>query len=145
MFLFYYWTGVPHADDVYISDYLDVPVLSPEPDVAHLYSSKSGAKRIFAVAGVATPPGELGIYSLQQVISALFSFSWQMLWCGDPAFSCSIMLSTTLVGLLYRAWYWEQKVAGSLSLVPGFSGVFRNLKRGAQWYILDVHFVQILA
>jgi IQ domain-containing protein H len=60
-------TGVPHVDDVYLSDYLGIPVLCPEPDVAHLYSSKSGAKRIFSNAGVSMPPGELDIYSLQQV------------------------------------------------------------------------------
>jgi len=59
---------------VYISDYLDVPVLSPEPDVAHLYSTKSGARRIFAAAGIAVPPGELDIYSLQQVLTASFIF-----------------------------------------------------------------------
>lgn len=58
---------MPHVDDVYVSDYLNVPVLSPEPDVAHLYSTKSGSKRIFTSAGITMPPGELDIYSLQQV------------------------------------------------------------------------------
>lgn len=71
-------TGVPHVDDVYLSDYLNVPVLSPEPDVAHLYSTKSGAKRIFTNAGVTVPPGELDIYSLQQVsyVSHADNLNW---------------------------------------------------------------------
>jgi hypothetical protein len=67
----YIISGVPHADDVYISDYLDVPVLSPEPEVARLYSTKSGAKRIFSASGVVLPPGELDIYSLQQMYEIL--------------------------------------------------------------------------
>ena len=59
--------GVPHKDDLAISEYLNVPVLSAEPEVAHLYTTKSGSKRIFSSANIATPPGEFDVYSLQQV------------------------------------------------------------------------------
>lgn len=63
----YIVTGVPHKDDLYLSDHLDVPLLSPEPDIAHLYSTKSGSKRIFSSAKADMPPSEYDVYSLQQV------------------------------------------------------------------------------
>lgn len=59
--------GLPHVDDLSVADFLNVPVLSPEPAVAQLYSTKSGAKRIFAAAGVGVPAGEFDVYSLGQV------------------------------------------------------------------------------
>ena len=70
----YIVTQVPHNDDIYVSDYLDVPVMCPEPDTAFLYSSKSGSKRIFADAAVTTPPGEFDVYSLPQVQYNTISF-----------------------------------------------------------------------
>ncbi|KAK2189580.1 hypothetical protein NP493_102g04043 [Ridgeia piscesae] len=67
----YIITQVPHNDDIFISDYLNVPVMCPEPDTAALFSCKSGSKRIFANAGVTMPPGEYDVYSLPQLHECL--------------------------------------------------------------------------
>ncbi|CAB4043189.1 Hypothetical predicted protein, partial [Paramuricea clavata] len=63
--------GVLHQDDLYLSDLLDIPILSPDPDIANLYASKSGTKRIFLAAKVDIPPSEFDIYSLPQLHECL--------------------------------------------------------------------------
>ncbi|NXB37050.1 IQCH protein, partial [Eulacestoma nigropectus] len=63
--------GVPHQDDLAVADVLQVPLLGSEPAVAQFYSTKSGSKRIFASAGVQTPPGEWDIHSREQLLHAL--------------------------------------------------------------------------
>ena len=45
-------TDVVSYDDLEMSDRLNIPILSADPDVSHLYSNKSGAKRIFTSAEV---------------------------------------------------------------------------------------------
>ncbi|XP_074405210.1 IQ domain-containing protein H isoform X5 [Zonotrichia albicollis] len=63
--------GVPHLDELAVADQLQVPLLGSGPAVAQLCSTKSGTKRIFASAGVPTPPGEGDIHSREQLLRAL--------------------------------------------------------------------------
>eukprot|EP00795_Rhopilema_esculentum_P006132 gene6132-11522_t len=63
--------GLMHVDDLYVSDFLDVPVLGCEPEVATLYSSKSGARRIFEDANIDRGPAETDIYSITQLHESL--------------------------------------------------------------------------
>uniref|UniRef100_A0A1I8J0H5 IQ motif containing H n=2 Tax=Macrostomum lignano TaxID=282301 RepID=A0A1I8J0H5_9PLAT len=63
--------GYPCQDDLAVADKLDVPILCPEPQVAQLYGTKSGARRIFRAAKVSAPPGDFDIYSLTQLLESL--------------------------------------------------------------------------
>mmetsp|Transcript_22620 Transcript_22620/g.44816 ORF Transcript_22620/g.44816 Transcript_22620/m.44816 type:complete len:1178 (+) Transcript_22620:87-3620(+) len=49
-------------EDLQLAVHLNLPILSPEPDVAALFGSKSGSKRIFAAAEVPSPPGAHDIF-----------------------------------------------------------------------------------
>ena len=58
-------------DTLAIADFLDVPIYGPDPEVTHLYSTQSGARRIFQAADVDTPPCECDVYNIQQLVDCL--------------------------------------------------------------------------
>ncbi|CAF4056524.1 unnamed protein product [Rotaria sp. Silwood2] len=67
----YLVTGVSHIDDLYISEYLDIPMYGCEPEVSYLYSTKSGSKRIFKSSNVPMPFGEYDIYNQKRLLESL--------------------------------------------------------------------------
>eukprot|EP00741_Cyanophora_paradoxa_P021428 tig00021352_g20686.t1 len=58
-------------DEVRLAAKLGVPVLGPDPAVAGIYGTKSGAKRIFAAAHVNTAPGAHDLYEERDLVARL--------------------------------------------------------------------------
>ena len=54
--------GQVSTDDIKLSIRLAIPILSGEPQKQHLYSTKSGAKKIFQLADVPTAISSVDIY-----------------------------------------------------------------------------------
>jgi hypothetical protein len=49
---------------------LGVPVYGPDPSLA-IYGTKSGARRLFAEAGIPHPPGRDGVYTVNDIVEAV--------------------------------------------------------------------------
>jgi hypothetical protein len=63
--------GAINSDDMTLADMLGVPLLGPDSETSELYSSKDGARKIFADAKVATPPYVTDIVSEAQLVDQL--------------------------------------------------------------------------
>lgn len=63
--------GITSSSDIKLSIRLAIPILSGEPSKQHLYSTKSGAKKIFQLADVPTPICQVDIYDEQEFIHSL--------------------------------------------------------------------------
>ncbi|NXR59721.1 IQCH protein, partial [Rhadina sibilatrix] len=127
--------GVPHLDDLAVADELQVPLLGSEPAVAQLYSTKSGSKRIFASAGVPTPPGEWDIHSREQLLRALSQLILDHLevqrWLfkvddergGNGTAFCDVISHLECYPWIQREWQghgsevWSESQARELALV----------------------------
>ncbi|XP_023789541.1 IQ domain-containing protein H isoform X5 [Cyanistes caeruleus] len=127
--------GVPHLDDLVVADELQVPILGSEPAVAQLYSTKSGSKRIFASAGVPTPPGEQDIHSREQLLRALSQLILDNLevqrWLfkvddergGNGTAFCDVISHLECYPWIQREWQghgpeaWSESQARELALV----------------------------
>ncbi|KAL5482074.1 hypothetical protein EMCRGX_G022355 [Ephydatia muelleri] len=67
----YIVSNVVSPDDLSLADQLGIPLLGCPPDIGRLYSSRSGAKRVFADAQVSMPPSQGDIFSEEQLIEHL--------------------------------------------------------------------------
>jgi len=63
--------GTSSIDDIKLSIRLAIPILCGDPSKQHLYSTKSGAKKIFQLADVPTPICSVDIYDEQEFIHSL--------------------------------------------------------------------------
>lgn len=63
--------GQVSTDDIKLSIRLAIPILSGEPQKQHLYSTKSGAKKIFQLADVPTAISSIDIYDEQEFMLSL--------------------------------------------------------------------------
>ncbi|XP_047594425.1 IQ domain-containing protein H isoform X2 [Lutra lutra] len=100
----YIVSGLLHRDDLAVADMLNIPILGPEPEIAHLYSSKSGSKWVFESANVPIPPGVYGICHHQQCYkwflqekSRYGHENWRKKWAQEPAL---VKISEELAGIL---------------------------------------------
>lgn len=63
--------GPVSAEDIKLSIKLKIPILSGEPQKQTLYSTKSGAKKIFQQADVPTPVAQIDIYDEHEMLMSL--------------------------------------------------------------------------
>lgn len=71
--------GVVGHEDKRLAQVLGVPLLAPEPEVASVLNTKSGAKRVFVGADVNIPPGAHDIYEVcspARPVSVLWALGW---------------------------------------------------------------------
>lgn len=67
----YIVSNVVSMDDLALADQLGIPLLGCTPEICKLYSSRSGAKRVFTDAQVDTPPSQGDIFSEEQLVEHL--------------------------------------------------------------------------
>ena len=81
----YICPGVVGPDDLKLACQLDLPLLAPDPQVATVYTSKSGARRIFSLAEVNTPPGAYDLYNEQVLLMCDAPAAHMLTICDAPA------------------------------------------------------------
>jgi hypothetical protein len=63
--------GLVGQEDLRLAIELNLPMLGTQPDVVAMYGTKSGGRRVFAAAGVASAPGCSEIYDESDLFSSL--------------------------------------------------------------------------
>lgn len=63
--------GYPSVEDIKLSSVLNAPLLSGDPQLQFVSSTKAVARRIFSDCGVAVPPGAFEIYDEQEFLNIL--------------------------------------------------------------------------